>query len=238
MKLAIFDGKRLLEYQVLNSFDRDALLALIRQFEVKNSTISSVSAEWQQLVELLTLETNYIPFSTQVNTGIKNHYGTPETLGLDRWAKVLAAHAAYPGKNCLMIDAGTCMTYDLLNRDQEYFGGSISPGIHMRFKALHHFTGRLPLIEWDKSQAIPAGTDTPSALKNGVLQGVLNEVEGFISAYNKENIDLTVLLTGGNGAFLLEQLKNSIFAPQIIHDPYLVLKGLNEVIAFEYVQKN
>ena len=85
---------------------------------------------------------------------------------------------------------------------------------------------------------IPEGTDTISAIKNGVLQGVINEVEGFISHYNKENKGLTVLLTGGDAAFLLEQLKNSIFAPQIIHDPYLVLKGLNEVIAFEYVQKN
>jgi type III pantothenate kinase len=238
IKLAIFEERRLVEYQILKQIDPDMLISLIEQYDIKNATISSVNADLEDVVDVLKKRTRYIPFSTQVNTGIDNHYHTLSTLGLDRWAKVLAAHATYPGRNCLMIDAGTCMTYDLLNSASAYFGGSISPGIHMRFSALNHFTGRLPKVDWNENEEIPAGTDTISAIKNGVLQGLVNEVEGYISAYNKENIDLTVLLTGGNGAFLLKQLKNSIFAPQIIHDPYLVLKGLNEVIAFEYVQKN
>jgi type III pantothenate kinase len=109
----------------------------------------------------------------------------------------------------------------------------------MRFEALHHYTGKLPLVKWDKEvQQIPEGTDTQTAIINGVLQGLINEVEGFISLQNIKNTDLKVVITGGDATFLLEQLKNSIFAPQIIHDPYLVLKGLNEVIAFEYVQKD
>jgi len=238
IKLAIFEERRLVNYQLLKQIDLAMLVSLIDQYDVKNATIASVSADLNEVVDVLQKRTRYIPFSTQVNNGINNHYRTLSTLGLDRWAKVLAAHAAYPGQNCLMIDAGTCMTYDLLDSASAYFGGSISPGIHMRFSALNHFTGRLPLVEWNENEEIPVGSDTASAIKNGVLLGLINEVEGYISAYNKENIGLTVLLTGGNGAFLLKQLKNSIFAPQIIHDPYLVLKGLNEVIAFEYVQKN
>ncbi|RZK23354.1 MAG: type III pantothenate kinase, partial [Flavobacterium sp.] len=140
---------------------------------------------------------------------------------------------------CFIIDAGTCITYDLLNSDSVYFGGSISPGIGMRFAALNFYTKRLPLVDWNTSETqIPEGTDTITAIKNGVLRGIVNEVEGNIAIENKINNGLRVLITGGDATFLLEQLKNSIFAPQITHDPYLVLKGLNEVIAFEYVQKD
>ncbi|SMD05322.1 type III pantothenate kinase [Pedobacter nyackensis] len=237
-KLAVFDEKTLVHYQVLKQIVPAELIGIIKQYEISNSCVSSVSEDASEVIHVLKSNTNYIPFSTQINTGVKNNYESLATLGLDRWAKVIAANGYYPKQNCLMIDAGTCITYDLLNDRTEYFGGSISLGIDMRFKALHHFTGRLPMVKWDKEAGIPKGRDTDSAIKNGVLQGVINEVEGFISSYNKENNGLTVLLTGGNAAFLLEQLKNSIFAPQIIHDPYLVLKGLNEVIAFEYVQKN
>lgn len=237
-KLAVFSEKTLVEYQVLKDIVPATLISLIKQYGIVNSAVSSVRADLGEVIDILKSNTNYIPFSTGINTGIKNYYQTLSTLGLDRWAKVIAANSCYPGKNCLMIDAGTCITYDLLNSDAEYFGGSISLGIAMRFKALHHFTGKLPLVGWNKEGEIPKGTDTNTAIKNGVLQGAINEVEGFISSYNKENKGLTVLLTGGDASFLLEQLKNSIFAPQIIHDPYLVLKGLNEVIAFEYVQKN
>jgi type III pantothenate kinase len=109
----------------------------------------------------------------------------------------------------------------------------------MRFAALNHYTERLPLLEWNPvDTVIPDGRDTATAIRNGVLQGIVNEVVGNISIQNKINKGLNVLITGGDATFLLEQLKNSIFAPQIIHDPYLVLKGLNEVIAFEYVQKD
>jgi type III pantothenate kinase len=238
-KLAVFKEKTLVDYQVLEHIAPADLLKLITQYTVVNSTISSVDEDLPELISVLKSNTNYIPFSTNINTGIRNNYQTLATLGQDRWAKVIAANHFYAGKNCLMIDAGTCITYDLLNSEGAYFGGSISLGVAMRFKALHHFTGRLPLVDWNsKDMEIPLGRDTVSAIKNGVLQGIINEVEGFIAAYHKENKGLTVLLTGGDAAFLREQLKNSIFAPQIIHDPYLVLKGLNEVIAFEYVQKN
>ncbi|WP_316813492.1 type III pantothenate kinase [Pedobacter heparinus] len=238
-KLAVFKEKTLVDYQVLKQIVPADLLKLIKAYPILNATISSVGEDLQEVISVIKSNTNYIPFSTKINTGIKNNYQSLSTLGLDRWAKVIAANTCYTGKNCLMIDAGTCITYDLLNSESEYSGGSISLGVAMRFKALHHFTGRLPQVAWDRENIeIPAGTDTVSAIKNGVLQGIIHEVEGFISSYNEENKGLTVLLTGGDAAFLLEQLKNSIFAPQIIHDPYLVLKGLNEVIAFEYVQKN
>ena len=238
-KLAIFKGRDLVHYQVINRISSALIEKLIEEYSVTASTISSVGSDYHAEVELLKLKTDFLPFSTNITLGVNSFYQTPQTLGQDRWAKVLAANYKYKGDTCFIIDSGTCITYDLLNSKSEYHGGSISPGIGMRFAALNHYTKRLPLLEWNTNQLeIPEGVDTETAIRNGVLQGVVNEVEGNIALQNKINKGLKVLLTGGDATFLLEQLKNSIFAPQIIHDPYLVLKGLNEVIAFEYVQKD
>ncbi|WP_184662227.1 type III pantothenate kinase [Pedobacter cryoconitis] len=238
-KIAVFKDKVLVFFQILEHFDQQVLTALIAEYKIVNSTVSSVKKADSQLIAVLKAKTNYLPFSTNLNTGINNYYKTISTLGQDRWAKIIAVHHAYPQQNCLVIDAGTCITYDLLNNEGAYYGGSISLGLNMRFNALNHYTGKLPLVKWDRElENIPSGTDTETAIINGVLQGVINEVEGFITLNAKNNKELKVVITGGDATFLLEQLKNSIFAPQIIHDPYLVLKGLNEVIAFEYVQKN
>lgn len=238
-KIAVFDDKVLVFFQILDHIDQENLISLAETYHIVKSTVSSVREDVSTVIAFLESHTHYIPFSTRLNTGVKNHYKTISTLGQDRWAKIIAVHHTWPGQNCLIIDAGTCITYDLLNGESAYFGGSISLGINMRFQALHHYTGKLPLIRWDKeTENIPQGTDTDTAITNGVLQGVISEVEGFIALNDKKNKDLKVVITGGDATFLLDQLKNSIFAPQIIHDPYLVLKGLNEVIAFEYVQKD
>ncbi|MDO7742600.1 MAG: type III pantothenate kinase [Pedobacter sp.] len=238
-KVAVFENRLLVFFQSVDLPEQQMLADLIDKYTIAHSAVSNVRQDVVEITAFLKENTSFIQFSTQLNTGIKNFYQTLSTLGQDRWAKVIAAHHIYAGLNCLIIDAGTCITYDLLNNAGEYYGGSISLGISMRFKALNHYTGKLPLVEWDKDTVqIPNGTDTINAITNGVLQGAINEVEGFIALYNKNNKDLKVLITGGDATFLLEQLKNSIFAPQIIHDPYLVLKGLNEVIAFEHVQKD
>lgn len=230
-KLAVFKHKELVFYQRFTTLEHDSIIEIIDKFKVKNVTVSSVNQDISELTKFLQQKINYIPFSTTIKTSIKNNYETVDTLGLDRWAKVIAAHCLYPNEACLMIDVGTCITYDVLSSKSEYSGGSISLGINMRFKALHHYTGRLPLINWNKNdEIIPDGNNTENALKSGVLQGVINEIEGFIALENRKNTALKVILTGGDADFLNKQLKNSIFANQIKHDPYLVLKGLNEVI--------
>ena len=230
-KLAVFKQKELIHYQRLTALDETSLTSLIVQYQIKNVIVSSVKQNISELAAFLKQKINYISFTTAITAGVKNNYQTLATLGLDRWAKVIAAHCLYPGEACLMIDAGTCVTYDVLNANSEYFGGSISLGINMRFKALNHYTSRLPLVNWtNEEEIIPLGTTTENALKNGVLQGLINEIEGFIASENKKNKALKVILTGGDGDFLNKQLKNSIFASQIKYDQYLVLKGLNEVI--------
>lgn len=239
-KLAVFSGRELIDYQVHKQITPEILKAVSDRYPVTAATVSSVAGNAGDIAGMLDEKTSYLPFSTALNTGIKNHYRSVATLGPDRWAKIIAANYYYPGRDCLIIDLGTCITCDLLNRRSEYYGGSISPGIHMRFAALNHYTGKLPLVAWDsagETEILP-GTDTINAIRNGVLQGVIYELEGVISHEHRENGELMVLITGGDARFLLEQLKNTIFAPQLIHDPYLVLKGLNEVIVFEHVQKD
>ncbi|WP_379088126.1 type III pantothenate kinase [Pedobacter sp. UC225_65] len=229
-KLAVFNHKELVHYQRLKELDELNLTSLIEEYQIQNASVSTVNKEVSELSAFLKTKVNYIPFTTAIKAGIQNNYETLATLGLDRWAKVIAAHCLYPGENCLMIDAGTCITYDVHTAANEYFGGSISLGVNMRFEALNYYTGRLPLVNWDKDEAIPNGTNTNNAIKNGVLQGIVNEIEGFIALENKKNKALRVMITGGDGDFLNKQLKNSIFATQISYDQYLVLKGLNEVI--------
>ncbi len=230
-KLAVFKQKELIDYQRLSALDESSLSQLIDKYLIKSVTVSSVKQELNELEDFLKQKVNYISFTTAITAGVKNNYQTLSTLGLDRWAKIIAAHRLNPGEACLIIDAGTCITYDILTSESEYFGGSITLGINMRFKALNHYTVRLPLINWpNQDESIPEGTNTENALKNGVLQGVVNEIEGFIALENKKNKALKVILTGGDADFLNKQLKNSIFASQIEYDQYLVLKGLNEVI--------
>lgn len=234
-KIAVFEEKELLFYQIVRTIEMDWLSNLIADYKVKNSILSNVNSTQDSLEAFLSANTRHIAFSVEKNNGIKNNYQSTATLGLDRWAKLIAVNGLFACQDCMIIDLGTCITYDFISAAAEYNGGSISLGIQMRFNALEYYTGKLPLIIWDRDNQIPAGTDTQNAIKSGVLQGVSNELEGFINQQYIKNNALNIMVTGGDAAFLLEQFKNSIFAPRIIHDPYLVLKGLNEVIAFEYV---
>ncbi|MFD2148184.1 type III pantothenate kinase [Mucilaginibacter antarcticus] len=159
--------------------------------------------------------------------GINNHYKTPHTLGLDRLAAVTGANYLYPQQNNLVIDGGTCITYDFIDAGANYFGGSISPGLNMRYKALNYYTAVLPVVNQDKNFADDAGDDTETAIKSGVQNGIKHELMGFIDSYAKHSPQLNIILTGGDGIFFDTLLKNSIFAPYIKNEPYLVLKGLN-----------
>ncbi len=163
---------------------------------------------------------------------IINKYESPQTLGMDRLAAVVGAYNEMPGKDILIIDAGTAITYDMLTAKGEYLGGNISPGINMRFRALHEFTAKLPLVNADKSIAAMSsecqtriGSDTCSAIKMGVTEGVKHEIEGFIRYFIDKYPSLLVFLTGGNEFDFEDRIKKRIFA-----DKFLVLKGLNRIL--------
>jgi type III pantothenate kinase len=145
-------------------------------------------------------------------------------------AGVIGAAHAYPAQNSLVIDGGTCITYDFVDSDLNYYGGSISPGLKMRYNALNYYTAALPVVNANSAFDKISGNNTQSAITSGVQNGIKYELEGFINSYKQNKNQLNIILTGGDGIFFDNLLKNSIFAPYIKIEPYLVLKGLNAAI--------
>ncbi|MFA6946862.1 MAG: type III pantothenate kinase [Pedobacter sp.] len=228
-KLAVFDEHRLAESEKINKLDAGHLNRFLNEYDITHSIISSVNDDIRVLEALLQQRTQYIRFTAGLNAGIINKYKSPETLGLDRLAGVIGAKALFPGKNCLVIDAGTCITYDAVDKDGVYEGGSISPGLRMRLEAMHKFTGRLPEVELSEF-ADWYGHDTISAMLSGVVNGSTEEIKGMIGIYESRYPGLQVILCGGDAIFFDTRLKNSIFAHTLKTEPDLVLIGLNEVI--------
>lgn len=228
-KIAVFEGRTFIVSEKVQKLDADKLQKYLSNSSITHSIISSVNDEIVDLEDQLRDKTHYVRFSASLNTGIINKYKSPSTLGLDRLAGVLGAKSLFPGKNCLVIDAGTCITYDAVDRNGVYEGGSISPGLHMRLKAMHSFTGRLPEIDFSDYKDWQ-GYDTVSAMLSGVVNGSIGEVKAFIETYSLKYPELQIILCGGDAIFFDTRLKNSIFAHALKTEPDLVLIGLNEVI--------
>lgn len=236
LKLAIFQDRELVQRLALQEIKLDQLQKLIEEYAVKYSILSSVNQETEEITTFLQTNTEYLRFTASTALPLINKYQSPETLGLDRLAGLMGARRVFPAKAVLVIDAGTCITYDLMNAQEVYEGGSISPGLNMRLKALHHFTGRLPLLDLDPEFGNLIGRNTRESILSGVINGCLAEVEGFIQKYQHLHTSLQVLLCGGDSRFFDTRLKNSIFANCISCEPDLVLIGLNEIIHHQHDQ--
>jgi len=200
-KIAVFGRDDLLRAEHYPVVQESVLLALIDQYQVDKAIISSVKKEIESWRSALEGRVDLEYFSVGMTAGIRNQYKTPQTLGLDRLAAVIGASRTYPGKSSLVIDAGTAITYDWVNAAGSYFGGSISPGLNMRYKALNYYTGGLPLISADESFNNDYGDDTASAIRSGVQNGIRYELTGFIESYRKNEPELNIILTGGDSIF-------------------------------------
>lgn len=214
----------------LNIFDVKNLVSEIKKisnvYAVRKAIIANVASISAKEISSLEQNLTLIHLTSTTKIPFKNLYKTPKTLGKDRIALVSRAVKKFPHKNVLIIDAGTCITYDFVNHKSEYLGGAISPGVTMRYKALHHYTSKLPEL----TQVTPKnfiGNSTEESIHSGVINGVINEIEGLIEQYKKKYLHLTVVLTGGDTIFLSKQLKSSIFAIQ-----NFLLEGLNEILIF------
>ncbi len=157
---------------------------------------------------------------------IKNNYQNKSTLGKDRIAAVVGAYNILPNHNVLVIDSGTAITFDFINKNAEYEGGNISPGLNMRFKALHEYTKRLPLVSQSTDCQL-IGTCTQTAVKAGVQYGIIFEIDAYIDKFREKYSDLKVILTGGDAFFFVNKLKNRIFA-----NYNLVALGLNRILEY------
>ena len=226
-KLAAFDGDELKEV----IFDSNRTLAQLPEFCKRYPFERAIAVTVVDLEETVARFLEGLPFPVlwldkDTPLPVQNLYETPQTLGYDRIAAVVAANACCPGRDLLVIDAGTCVTYEFVDAQGRYHGGNISPGMQMRFKALHHLTGHLPLVSAE-GRMLPMGKDTETAIRAGVLKGMEYEIEGYIRRMKHKYPELLVFLTGGDDFSFDTNLKSIIFA-----DRFLVLKGLNRILGY------
>lgn len=224
IKIALFEKSELIQkFQFSDNFEKN-ILDTLSNYEIKYSIISNVGKIENTIIELLNNTTNLLFLSNKLKFPFKNLYNSKNTLGQDRLALVSAAAFKFPKDNVLIIDAGSCITYDFKNFKNEYLGGGISPGISMRFKSLNSFTTNLPLISSTNSFKL-VGDTTKSSLISGVMNGTVSEINGIIKQYFEEFKNIKIILTGGDSNFLRKRIKNSIFA-----DQNFLLKGLNKLL--------
>jgi type III pantothenate kinase len=227
-KLAVFKNKAMKYKAVVETISiLDSIKTITEKYKLIDSVIiSSVGKLKESDINVIGESFNLLVLDSKTKLPFYNLYQTPRTLGVDRIALVSASVYQYSEKNVLIIDAGTCITYDFVNTKNEYLGGAISPGLRMRYKSLNNLTANLPLLDTEVPQNI-IGNSTNDSIHSGVVNGVLNEIDGTIRAYKEKYSDLTVILTGGDTNFLSKQLKSSIFAL-----PNFLLEGLNYILQF------
>jgi type III pantothenate kinase len=227
VKTAVFENNKLIELSV---FDKVEILSeiknILKKYTISKGIMSNVASVSDSLMKDLQELVNIKVVSSTTEVPFENLYKTPKTLGVDRIALVAGAVNQFSGENVLVIDAGTCITFDFVNSKREYLGGAISPGLQMRFNSLNHFTANLPLLEKEEASNF-IGKDTKESINSGIVNGVIQEIDGVINQYKKKFLHLTVVLTGGDTIFLAKQLKSSIFANQ-----NFLLKGLNTILIF------
>ncbi len=226
-KIYLFDNNQISKnYTILNSQVEKILPELISGYPVERAIYSGVGSGLERILADLKKQTDLIIFNHLTPIPIKNKYKTPQTLGTDRLAAAIGANYLFPGQNVVIFDIGTALTIDLVTSSAEYIGGNISPGPLMRLKALNYFTARLPLVELTDTQDY-IGQSTHEAILNGVVWGIVNEIDGYIDTFKRNFKNLRPIITGGYAEFFAKKMKNPIFVYV-----NLVPIGLNRVLEF------
>lgn len=228
IKLAAFEGTALI--QEITCGGLEALFPAVQNIPFDEVIVSSVKWGLEEIKSYFPYP--FIYLSDKTPLPIKNLYASPQSLGVDRIAAVVGALGLVGNGPLLAIDLGTCITYDFLNGKKEYLGGAISPGIKMRFEAMHKFTARLPLTGWAGESVELVGNNTHSSLQSGVYYGVKHEIEGVIADYKRQYNELKVFICGGDANFFESLTKDHIFVI-----PNLILHGLNRILTYNVNKK-
>lgn len=231
VKAALYREDLLEDLKIYETVD-ELLLDTILNQEVKKIIVGSVVDNLEDFYRTLRGYAPTLLFTSDTKIPLINLYHSATTLGSDRLSASVGAYFLQPNRDVLVIDAGTCIKYNFTTSKNEYLGGGISPGIQMRFKALHHFTSKLPLITLSENTIELIGTNTHNSILSGVVNGTISEIDGIINQYKLQYPGILVLLTGGDSEYLAKRLKNSIFAHQ-----NLVLKGLNDILNYNLANK-
>ena len=220
LKAAVFEKNQLKEIVILENDNKETIEAIVQQYQPEFSILSSVVNHQPVVEEVLNRHTNFHKLSHHTKLPFTTPVGKPETIGADRLALCAAAVYLFPNKNNLAIGIGTCITYNFINNQNQFLGGSISPGLEMRFKSMNQLTALLPLVKMEWNFPL-IGYDTKTNLLSGVAWGMAKEIDGIIDAYAAKYRNFNVQLTGGDTLHFAPLLKNQIFA-----DPQLIFKGL------------
>lgn len=231
IKTGWFEGSQLVDTKRYATVDE-----LVDAFAAQSAAhvlVSSTSRSAEEIrVRLRGLSASCMVLTSETPVPIRKAYDTPHTLGADRVAAAVGAVTLFPQQPCLILDLGTCLTADFVDQQADFQGGLIAPGLHMRFRAMHEQTARLPLIEarsgdgWEPWPALTA-KNTRSAMESGVLNGLRFELNGLIDAYRLREPNVVILLCGGDAPAFESSLKPPIFAV-----PELVLMGLNRILRY------
>ncbi|MBK8827354.1 MAG: type III pantothenate kinase [Saprospiraceae bacterium] len=228
VKCAVFNSNDVIVFKSvkLKRYAHRILNELPSTLKIENVILSNTSLPDKSLMDQLRTFQHFLHLDHSTKIPIVNKYGTPETLGKDRIAAAVGAWMKYPNENILFIDMGTCITMNFVNNKGWFLGGNISPGIKMRFKAMHKFTANLPLAENVLNDEFIADT-TVKALQNGAIKGTFREIDSFITETRNKFGEIKVILTGGDAFFFENWTKNMIFVA-----PNLVMEGLNEILKY------
>jgi type III pantothenate kinase len=221
-KVGIFENDTLIRKEAFGS--AKDLLRFVTGIKAEYVLVSSVTMRASDISAWPLSASRTFFLDKDLPIPIKNRYATPETLGVDRIAAACGAHFLFPGIDCLVIDAGTCINYEFINHDGEYMGGAISPGVRMRFESMHHGTAKLPLGGVIMNPPL-TGNSTMLCLQSGVINGAIEEVRGIISRYVSTYPGLRVILCGGDANVFENHLNPTIFVA-----PEVVLMGLNSIL--------
>ncbi len=225
-KTAVFDGEKLVETECYEHLTLPTLRNIFSKWRIEKSILCSVAGkEADEVFDFLNANSKFVSMTDEVKFPIEISYKTQSTLGKDRIASVVGAADMFKGHSVLVIDAGSCICCDYLDRHSVYRGGSIAPGFAMKYKALHNFTANLPLLELEKEDVEVCGGATSECMQSGVVNGTLFELRGFVDAYLEMDKELAIVLSGGDCNYIAERLNR-----EVIVEKHLVVRGLNVIL--------
>ncbi len=228
IKCALFENNSIVTIFVFlkNELQKNILEILENYNSISTIMISSVGDLEKKDFNFIKRDLFFV--TNEIQFPFINLYKTPKTLGIDRLVLATGAVLHFPNQNRLVIDAGTCVTYDFVNTENEYLGGAISPGIRLRYESLHNYTAKLPLLTIENPESL-IGNTTFDSIHSGVVNGISNEIDGFIDEYKKQYSNFIIILTGGDAEFLAKRLKNIIFA-----NSNFLLESLNQIYLYNF----
>ena len=231
LKCGVFTIDRLTKVLTLQNHTPDTISKLLDEYKPESTILSSVIDHNAEIEKVLAERSSFVKLNSSTKLPFTTPIAKPETIGADRLALAAFAVHSYSGQNTLIVSLGSCITYNFINKYNSFNGGSISPGMEMRFKALNYYTAKLPLVKADWNFPL-IGYDTRTNILSGVLSGMIAEIDGIINEYKEKFLNFNVLLTGGDTVNFVQHLKNKIFA-----DPYLILKGLYAISKYNHDTK-